>query len=93
MTWNTQCAWCHMTDFQKNYDEGIVNKSLKLSMNVGELAALGFKSVKPLKAANAPASAIRLEGEWGTEYWLGLHNFYVIGRYNPRAKYAMAVFQ
>ncbi|HCC20922.1 MAG TPA: hypothetical protein DEP88_06710 [Verrucomicrobiales bacterium] len=21
MTWNTQCAWCHMTDFQKNYDE------------------------------------------------------------------------
>ncbi|MGB1873968.1 MAG: tetratricopeptide repeat protein [Akkermansiaceae bacterium] len=20
MTWNTQCAWCHMTDYQKNYD-------------------------------------------------------------------------
>ncbi|MBT8045472.1 MAG: cytochrome c3 family protein, partial [Verrucomicrobiae bacterium] len=20
MTWNTQCAWCHMTDFRKNYD-------------------------------------------------------------------------
>ena len=21
MTWNTQCAWCHMTDYRKNYDE------------------------------------------------------------------------
>ena len=21
MTWNTQCAWCHMTDFQKTHDE------------------------------------------------------------------------
>ena len=20
MTWNTQCAWCHMTDYRKNYD-------------------------------------------------------------------------
>ena len=20
MAWNTQCAWCHMTDYQKNYD-------------------------------------------------------------------------
>ncbi len=20
MNWNTQCAWCHMTDFEKNYD-------------------------------------------------------------------------
>jgi predicted CXXCH cytochrome family protein len=20
MTWNVQCAWCHMTDFKKNYD-------------------------------------------------------------------------
>ena len=20
MNWNTQCAWCHMTDYQKNYD-------------------------------------------------------------------------
>ncbi len=21
MTWNTQCAWCHMTDFRKNYND------------------------------------------------------------------------
>lgn len=78
---------------QKNYDENIVNQSLKPSMNVGELEAKGFKSVKPLKAADAPASAIRLEGEWGTEYWLGLYNFYVITRYNHSRLYAMAVWQ
>jgi membrane-bound lytic murein transglycosylase B len=39
------------------------------------------------------ALPISLEGKYGNEYWLGLHNFYVIGRYNPRTKYAMAVYQ
>ena len=34
-----------------------------------------------------------LEAKYGNEYWLGLHNFYVISRYNPRTKYAMAVYQ
>lgn len=29
----------------------------------------------------------------GSEYWLGLQNFYAITRYNPRINYAMAVFQ
>jgi membrane-bound lytic murein transglycosylase B len=29
----------------------------------------------------------------GQEYWVGLDNFYAIMRYNPRTKYAMAVFQ
>ncbi|CAN5384859.1 lytic murein transglycosylase B [soil metagenome] len=39
------------------------------------------------------ASIIKLEGAQGMEYWLGFHNFNVIMRYNPSARYAMAVYQ
>ena len=38
-------------------------------------------------------SLITLEQENGTEHWLGLHNFYVITRYNHSNLYAMAVYQ
>lgn len=36
---------------------------------------------------------IRLEGEEETEWWLGLHNFGVITRYNRSPLYAMAAWQ
>lgn len=40
-----------------------------------------------------PAGLVILEGKEGSEYWLGLPNFYVITRYNHSALYAMAVYQ
>ena len=39
------------------------------------------------------AILIALETERGPEYWIGLHNFYVITRYNRSALYAMAVHE
>ena len=43
--------------------------------------------------AQEPAIAIEFELENGLEHWLGLHNFYVITRYNHSSMYAMAVYQ
>lgn len=77
----------------ETFDEAVLNQSLKPSLTVAELREKGFKSVKPIKNGSAPATAMRLEGEWGSEFWLGLHNFYVITRYNHSRLYAMAVWQ
>ena len=39
------------------------------------------------------ATLMHMQGTDGAEYWLGLHNFYVITRYNHSKLYAMAVYQ
>ena len=40
-----------------------------------------------------PEPFVKFELEKGYEYWLGMHNFYVITRYNHSAMYAMSVHQ
>lgn len=50
------------------------------------------RGVAPATTPNDELAALfELEGESAKEYWLALNNFYVIMRYNPRTKYAMAV--
>ncbi len=53
---------------------------------------LGLKT-KQKTASSLPLLAIEFDGAEGLEYWLGLHNFYVITRYNRSPMYAMAVYQ
>ena len=75
----------------------------------GKAKELGGREMKPQKAVadykkagvitsdnfadKALATLLKLDGKKGDEYWLGLHNFYVITRYNHSPMYAMAVYQ
>lgn len=75
-----------------NRHVAFVEAGMKPSIAVGSLRKAGINSEQPV-ADDALASLIRLDGDEGDEYWLGLHNFYVITRYNHSNLYAMAVYQ
>ena len=68
-----------------------VNRGLKPDYDAQQLKRLGVISdgVPP----GARAALFRMEGDRGMEYWLGLHDFYVITRYNRSRLYALAVWQ
>lgn len=66
--------------------------NLKPAYPLSELMALGFDVTDKLDAEQL-ATPIRFTGAKGKEYWVGLHNFYVITRYNHSALYAMSVYQ
>ncbi|VAW62487.1 Membrane-bound lytic murein transglycosylase B [hydrothermal vent metagenome] len=70
----------------------MASKKMKPHTSVAEYRSSGVKSDKPFKDT-AQATLLKLEGEKGEEYWLGLNNFYVITRYNHSPLYAMAVYQ
>lgn len=72
--------------------DAVANPGLKPSHSFGELVELGVGPV-PGVEPDAPASLLRLEGQYGNEYWIGLHNFHVIMTYNRSRLYAMAVYQ
>ncbi len=60
---------------------------------VGDLVAAGLKPAVELPALT-PVGLIQLPlDNGGSEYWLGLPNFYAVMTYNPRIFYAMAVTQ
>jgi membrane-bound lytic murein transglycosylase B len=67
-------------------------KNLKPEHTVAEFAAIGVEATQEIDP-KVLASAMEFELEDGREYWLGLHNFYVITRYNHSAMYAMSVYE
>lgn len=77
----------------QDYDSAI-NKELSTNSTLEEIARKGLVPREPgTYLAQAPASAIRLQGENGGEFWLGFTNFYVITKYNRSVLYAMAAYQ
>ena len=43
--------------------------------------------------ADSDSQLLAMEGDQGTEHWVGFHNFFVITRYNRSVMYALAVHQ
>ena len=77
------------------FDESIIGKYLKPNATLSQLVDSGYvidKSLMTQLGGDTMARVIRFNDADGDEFWLGLNNFYVISRYNPRAKYAMAVY-
>ncbi len=69
--------------------QALLSDSLKPHRRISEYGSLGVRS--GVATEDELAALFALEGEVAPEYWLALNNFYVIMRYNPRTKYAMAV--
>ena len=74
--------------------KGITVNGKKADMTLADLAARGVDiSGLPSADLGAPVGILQLEGSNGPEYWVAFNNFYAIMSYNPRVKYAMAVYQ
>lgn len=82
----------------------VVNQGLDLKYTVADLEKAGMTPLSCITdeipshwcADPGPrdkVNAWQLDGEKGAEFWIGLHNFYVITRYNRSEKYALAALQ
>ena len=72
--------------------DALPEMGLKPQYSVARLRGLGVVPEGEV-TDDTLATLIELELTDGSEYWLGLHNFYVITRYNHSALYAMAAYQ
>lgn len=68
------------------------NDGLKPKLTLADWSARGVKAVASL-TSDQPATLMRLEKDGQFQNVLGLHNFYVITRYNHSRLYAMAVHE
>ena len=68
------------------------DNTLTPAETVSSLSNLGVMFVTDLPN-HSESQLITLEGERGTEHWVGFHNFFVITRYNRSVMYALAVHQ
>ena len=65
--------------------------NIKSKYSLAKVKELGWQPVDPLQT-QYPVYPLKMQGEQGTEFWLGLNNFRSITRYNHSVRYAMTVF-
>lgn len=73
-------------------DPSWFNAGLKPELTLAQWAERGIATRKDLDPQQ-PATLMELTMADGEHYWFGLHNFYVITRYNHSRLYAMAVYE
>ena len=76
----------------KPVDEALLPADLQPRNTVAELQAAGVDFDQRLDPESS-ARLLALDAGGSDEYWVTLHNFYVITRYNHSPLYAMAVYQ
>lgn len=72
--------------------KSLLNDKLKPNVSKEQLVENGVKLPSDAQI-EGPVKLVELEQQQSEEYWVGLHNFYVITRYNHSQLYAMAVYQ
>lgn len=72
--------------------QGLIDAGARPSLPANRLTGAGL-AIPGEIAPDETVSLMAFETDNGAEHWIGLHNFYAIMRYNPRTKYAMAVYQ
>ena len=89
--WKKDQSVVHKASVGKKFTS-LKKQNLKPSLTVKELIKMGYKTKQKL-AGDAMVSLTQLQQKDHKEYWFGMHNFYVITRYNHSEMYAMAVYQ
>lgn len=77
---------------QQLANEEWINNGLKPELTLAEWTERGIRTRKDLNL-DSKATLMRLEKDGEFQHWFGLHNFYVITRYNHSRLYAMAVYE
>lgn len=88
----TSTAKVITSDAGSSQQATLFNTGLKPTTTLAQYQAAGIHSTTDFNKEEK-ATAMKLQGVKGDEYWLGLNNFYVITRYNHSKLYAMAVYQ
>ncbi|MBI4193637.1 MAG: lytic murein transglycosylase B [Betaproteobacteria bacterium] len=72
--------------------DAVLAAGIKPHIKIGELRRRRVVALVPVDDETEAALFV-LETETGLQHWFGLHNFYVITRYNRSVNYAMAVYE